>query len=54
MESSVSEFPLHKSVFNGDIQNVSKLIRTCDVSQRDVHGNVYFKTHDNCLEFSER
>ena len=34
-----SEFPLHQSVFDGDIQNVSKLIRTCDVSQRDIHGN---------------
>ncbi|XP_005110838.1 ankyrin repeat domain-containing protein 13C isoform X2 [Aplysia californica] len=34
-----SEFPLHERVFNGDIKRVSRLIRTCDVSQRDNHGN---------------
>ncbi|CAL1547478.1 unnamed protein product [Lymnaea stagnalis] len=33
------EFPLHQSVFNGDVKLVSKLIRTCDVSQKDIHGN---------------
>ncbi|RUS72970.1 hypothetical protein EGW08_019273 [Elysia chlorotica] len=32
-------FPLHRSVFDNNIKLVSKLIRTCDVSQRDHHGN---------------
>ncbi|KAK0052137.1 ankyrin repeat domain-containing protein 13C [Biomphalaria pfeifferi] len=33
------EFPLHQSVFKNDVKSVSKLIRTCDVSQKDIHGN---------------
>ncbi|BFY99500.1 hypothetical protein BsWGS_02540 [Bradybaena similaris] len=33
------EFPLHQSVFSGDVKQVSKLIRTCDVAQKDIHGN---------------
>ncbi|XP_059151622.1 ankyrin repeat domain-containing protein 13C-like isoform X2 [Physella acuta] len=33
------EYQLHQSVFNGDVKLVSKLIRTCDVSQKDIHGN---------------
>lgn len=43
------EYQLHQSVFNGDVKLVSKLIRTCDVSQKDIHGiklsffpNLYF------------
>ncbi|XP_064605134.1 ankyrin repeat domain-containing protein 13C-A-like [Liolophura sinensis] len=33
------QFPLHESVFNGDIRKVSQLLRTHDVSQKDSHGN---------------
>lgn len=33
-----TEFPLHEKVFCGDIKEVSKLLRTHDVSQKDIHG----------------
>jgi hypothetical protein len=32
------EFPLHQSVFSGDLKQVSKLLRTEDVSKKDMHG----------------
>ncbi|XP_066298013.1 ankyrin repeat domain-containing protein 13C-like isoform X1 [Branchiostoma lanceolatum] len=32
-------YPLHYSVFQGDIKRVSALLRTCDVTEQDVHGN---------------
>ncbi|CAG5132433.1 unnamed protein product [Candidula unifasciata] len=35
----LDQFPLHQSVFSGDIKQVSKLIRMCDIAQKDVHGN---------------
>lgn len=35
-----TEFPLHEKVFCGDIKEVSKLLRTYDVSQKDMHGIV--------------
>ncbi|XP_071116878.1 ankyrin repeat domain-containing protein 13C-like [Haliotis cracherodii] len=34
-----SDYPLHESVFNDDIRRVSQLIRTYDLSQKDIHGN---------------
>lgn len=42
-----ADFPLHQAVYNGDIKEVSNLIRIHDVSQKDVHGdyisfNFYF------------
>ncbi|KAG1714349.1 Ankyrin repeat domain-containing protein 13C [Nymphon striatum] len=33
------DFPLHESVFNGNVRQVSALLRVQDVSQKDTHGN---------------
>ncbi|CAH1775055.1 unnamed protein product [Owenia fusiformis] len=33
------EFPLHESIFRGDLKAVSQLLRTHDVAQKDKHGN---------------
>lgn len=48
------DFPLHHSVFNGDVKLVSKLIRVHDVSQKDVHGNTplhlaVMRGHKECI-----
>ena len=32
------DFGLHESVFKGDLKEVSKLLRTHDVSKKDRHG----------------
>jgi len=39
MEASEESYPLHESIFKGDIATVSKLLRTCDVCRKDKHGN---------------
>ncbi|XP_064624930.1 ankyrin repeat domain-containing protein 13C-like isoform X2 [Lineus longissimus] len=33
------EFPLHECVFKGDIRQLSQLLRSHDVTQKDKHGN---------------
>ncbi|XP_077981343.1 ankyrin repeat domain-containing protein 13C-like [Glandiceps talaboti] len=33
------DFPLHRSVFHGNLRQVSQLLRVHDVSQKDIHGN---------------
>ncbi|XP_046884216.1 ankyrin repeat domain-containing protein 13C-like isoform X1 [Hypomesus transpacificus] len=33
------EFPVHECVFKGDVRRLSSLIRTQNISQKDVHGN---------------
>ena len=42
------DFPLHQSVFDGDLKKVSKLLRTHDVAQKDKHGNTNIS---HCLIF---
>jgi len=32
------EFPVHECVFKGDVRRLSSLIRTQNISQKDVHG----------------
>ncbi|GAA6072782.1 ankyrin repeat domain-containing protein 13C [Tachysurus ichikawai] len=36
---SVDDFPVHESVFKGDVRRLSSLIRTQNIAQKDVHGN---------------
>lgn len=38
LKMAESAFPLHERVFNGDIKEVSKLLRSRDVAQKDSHG----------------
>ena len=33
-----AEFPMHECVFRGDKKELSKLLRTHDVTQKDKHG----------------
>uniref|UniRef100_X1YYW8 Ankyrin repeat domain-containing protein n=1 Tax=Capitella teleta TaxID=283909 RepID=X1YYW8_CAPTE len=33
------KYPLHESIFRGDLKRVSKLLRTEDIAKKDVHGN---------------
>ncbi|XP_061635799.1 ankyrin repeat domain-containing protein 13C-B-like isoform X2 [Phyllopteryx taeniolatus] len=33
------DFPVHECVFKGDVRRLSSLIRTQNISQKDVHGN---------------
>jgi hypothetical protein len=35
------EFPLHECVFRGDIRQLSQLLRSHDVAQKDKHGEDY-------------
>ncbi|KAL4235952.1 Ankyrin repeat domain-containing protein 13C [Mactra antiquata] len=49
-----ADFPLHQAVFNGDVREVSTLIRVHDVSQKDVHGNTplhlaVIRGHKECV-----
>ncbi|KAF2366596.1 Ankyrin repeat-containing domain [Trinorchestia longiramus] len=39
MADAAEDFPLHESVFNGNIEKVTKLLETCDISKKDKHGN---------------
>ncbi|XP_064476536.1 ankyrin repeat domain-containing protein 13C-like [Ornithodoros turicata] len=39
MADNGSQYPLHECVFRGDVRRVSALLRTHDVSQKDIHGN---------------
>ncbi|XP_030629664.1 ankyrin repeat domain-containing protein 13C-like [Chanos chanos] len=36
---SILDFPVHECVYNGDVRRLSSLIRTQDITQKDVHGN---------------
>ncbi|XP_054646198.1 ankyrin repeat domain-containing protein 13C-A isoform X2 [Dunckerocampus dactyliophorus] len=37
--SNGQDFPVHECVFNGDVRRLSSLIRTQNISQKDIHGN---------------
>ncbi|XP_002740995.1 ankyrin repeat domain-containing protein 13C-like [Saccoglossus kowalevskii] len=37
--ANTSRFPLHESVFNGNLRQVSALLRSHDVTEKDIHGN---------------
>ncbi|XP_058890694.1 ankyrin repeat domain-containing protein 13C-A-like isoform X3 [Acipenser ruthenus] len=36
---NVEDFPMHECVFQGDVRRLSSLIRTHNISQKDMHGN---------------
>lgn len=38
MADDDSSCPLHKCIFNGDIRQLSQLLRTNDASAKDKHG----------------
>ncbi|XP_046750473.1 ankyrin repeat domain-containing protein 13C isoform X1 [Diprion similis] len=38
-ETSVEPYPLHKSIFHGDVKELSYLIRTHDIAEKDKQGN---------------
>jgi len=35
---AIQEYPMHECVFRGDKKELSKLLRTHDVTQKDKHG----------------
>ena len=37
-EDAEENYPLHESIFNGDLARLSKLLRSCDVTKKDIHG----------------
>ncbi|XP_022087311.1 ankyrin repeat domain-containing protein 13C-like isoform X2 [Acanthaster planci] len=39
LREMLADYPLHESVFNNDLKRLSALLRTRDVSEKDVHGN---------------
>ncbi|XP_068728183.1 ankyrin repeat domain-containing protein 13C-B-like [Montipora capricornis] len=39
MDSLCDQFPLHKAIFEGNLRKVSGYLRTCDIGERDIHGN---------------
>lgn len=39
------EFPVHECVFKGDVRRLSSLIRTQNITQKDVHGEYKVTTH---------
>jgi len=49
----VDEFPLHKSVFNGDTKLLSQLIRDGehDIAQKDVHGKRGWHELNHFIDF---
>ncbi|XP_048584372.1 ankyrin repeat domain-containing protein 13C [Nematostella vectensis] len=38
-DRSNDRYPLHKAVFEGNLRKVSTALRTCDIEERDIHGN---------------
>lgn len=38
--ADTEEYPLHKAVFESDIQAVSRLLRTVDIAAKDRHGEL--------------
>ncbi|KAI0234746.1 Ankyrin repeat domain-containing protein 13C-A [Lamellibrachia satsuma] len=50
-----AEFPMHECVFRGDKKELSKLLRTHDVTQKDTHGNsplhlAVMLGHNECVQ----
>ena len=41
MAEDEEDYPLHESVFNGDIDKVIKLLEISDVSKKDKHGKYH-------------
>lgn len=39
------QYPLHAAVFEGDIRRVAQLLRTHDLSEKDIHGVIFFITY---------
>ncbi|XP_045469195.1 ankyrin repeat domain-containing protein 13C [Harmonia axyridis] len=37
--ADIEEYPLHKAVFENDLKNVSRMLRTVDIAAKDRHGN---------------
>lgn len=38
MAEEIDRYPLHRSVFQNDLKNLSRLLRKHDVSEKDRHG----------------
>lgn len=45
LSSGDLEFPVHECVFKGDVRRLSSLIRTQNITQKDVHGEYKLVTH---------
>ncbi|KAK2569535.1 Ankyrin repeat domain-containing protein 13C [Acropora cervicornis] len=39
MDSLCDRYPLHKAIFDGNLRKVSGYLRTCNIEEKDVHGN---------------
>lgn len=37
-EEQLSSYPLHECVFEGDVQEFARMMRTEDLSRKDKHG----------------
>lgn len=42
MASEGDKYPLHRAVFENDLQTLSRLLRKNYVATKDKHGNYYF------------
>jgi hypothetical protein len=43
-QDAAAVFPLHYSVFQGDIKKVAALCRSEDINKKDPHGQLAFKS----------
>ena len=50
MDSLCDRFPLHRAVFEGNLRKVSGCLRTCDITEKDVHGKNYPICGDRVLK----
>lgn len=46
------EYALHKAVYENDVKLVSKLLKTSDVGQKDIHGLHIFKIVQTLRKFA--
>lgn len=49
-----SYYPLHKSVFDNDLKNLSRLLRKHDVAAKDKHGKFLFDFQTSTVTFCAR
>jgi len=54
MADLIMTYPLHECVFRNDVRQLSSLLRTSDISQKDKHGNTALHLavmlgHKDCL-----
>ena len=50
-DDSSALFPLHSCVYRNDIRQLSSLLRTTDINEKDKHGDSLLNFQELCIFF---